>query len=71
MVSLREWERRAKWQRQGRTWIELPREEEINISHLPIHMRPLGNSISSMQYTTPFVIWASNKVQNYFGIERE
>lgn len=66
MSNIRQWERRMEWQRQGRSWTELPKETKITESQISI--RPIGNSISSLQYTQPFLIWAVHEFRERFGI---
>lgn len=67
MTNLRQWERQMKMKRQGRTWIESPPQEIQNIPC--IKLRPLGNCLSSTQYIQPFMIWATIKIQERFGID--
>ena len=63
------WERQMQWKRGGRSWIELPPQEEINIPRHPITIRQLGSCFSSLSYRQPLLIWTIYKIRERFGLD--
>lgn len=41
------------------------KEENDKKTKSSIKLRPLGNQISSIQYTQPFLIWTITKIQEF------
>ncbi len=56
-------EKHMKARRGGRTWTELPPRDKP-VPKLPTGIRQIGTSISSLQYTEPFVFWMINNFIN-------
>jgi hypothetical protein len=62
------WERQMKLRRQGKSWIEPPSKQEKLNNILSVKLRPLGNSLSSLQYVQPFMIFAIYRIRYRFGV---
>lgn len=62
------WERQMKLRRQGKSWTESPKQEKLNKNIPSVKLRPLGNSLSSLQYVQPFMIFAIYRIRYRFGV---
>lgn len=65
MLEITQMERQMYYNRDSRSWIQLPKNPKITQSNICI--KQIGPCISSFQNTKPFFLWIKNELKTYIS----